>query len=348
MTERCNMAGIKNGLLQAFTKFLTLISILGSVAYISSGFTTQVQGADFTAYDLIAGVNTIRQKQGLPPVNINATIMAVAQAHSEYQASMHQSSHAGASGEIVTSRVAASGYGNGQPIVAGENVASLSLGTKGMLPIILNEIWADPVHRGAMINPKYQDAGVGIASDDKMVYITLNLAGVTKDSSQTLNLTVNNATAETQPGNSSIGTPVILPLVTSTPMSDGSVYHVVGYGQTLGTIARIYGMDIKDLVRINNIDANTIFAGQRLFIKKVDTPTVAPMTATVPVSVSETNIPSATQVSPSNTPIPASTPKPSSINTRETGILIIFALFIVILVVFLFSNMHKYTESGDE
>jgi uncharacterized protein YkwD/LysM repeat protein len=306
----------------------------------TAGFSYQVEGADFTAFDMISAVNNLRSAKGLAPVQMNSTLMAVAQNHSAYQASTHRSSHAGTAGEIVTARVTASGYGGGNKIVAGENVASLSLGITGMLGIIMNEIWADPVHGGAMINPKYTDVGVGIASDSKMVYITLNLAGVVEDPGASGNQSATPGTAAVNPNK-----PNILPLFTCTPLPDGTVYHTVGYGQTLRTIAQIYEVKMDDLARINQIDPDKIYEGQKLWIKKVEMPTI---TATLVSTPSSTIAISATSPISTRTTEPVSTATPvksaeltASINTREVGILVIFILFIGVLGYFLFAGTRS-------
>ncbi len=314
------------------TQFLLLV--------LGSGYTFQGEGPDFSVYDMVNEVNTIRIAQGLAPLQINATLMAVAQAHSDYQAAMQRSSHAGRSGEIVNARVAAAGYGSGNKIVAGENVANLDLGITDMLQIIVYEIWSDAGHRGAMINPKYQDIGVGIASDGKMIYVTLNLAGVVSDNSSNL-VQPSDPTIVSQSDADSPGKPVIQPLFTSTPQADGSVYHVVGYGQTLMTIARIYEVAINDLVNINKINPDKIYAGQKLWIKKIMLPTV---TSTLTATITSTYQPIPTllpSLSTISTITPESKTAPTTINSRNTGMLVIFGLLILVLVFFLFTGAKR-------
>jgi LysM repeat protein len=311
------------------------------------GFSSQTAGPDFSAYDVINAVNNLRISQGLNPLQINATIMSVAQAHTDYQAITRRSSHADSSGGIVNDRVAASGYGAGNKFVAGENVANLDLGITDAVPIIINEIWADAGHRGAMLNPKYQDIGVGVASDGKMVYVTLNLAGIVSSGSGAIQAT--SAVSTTlQPTSGGAGIPGILPLVTSTPLTDGSVYHIVGYGQTLGTIARIYQVDVKDLVRLNNIDPDKIYAGQKLWIKKVAFTSPSPSPSTSPANLVTGEMPptgtivpselptSTTTTTPTPTPLPPSEPA----NTREIGIIAIFIFFTAVLVFLLISKVR--------
>ncbi len=301
------------------------------------GFTSQVTGADFSAYDMVSAVNNLRAAKGVSPVQVNAILMSVAQDHSDYQASMSRSSHTGRNGGIVNDRVEASGYAAGRQCYAGENVAVLDLRMTGMLQIIVYEIWSDAGHYGAMVNPNYTDAGVGIASDGKSVYVTLNLAGIKEPASQS------DSNAGSSDSENPEMNPDILPLFTTTPKADGAVYHTVGYGQTLGTIARMYGVDMNDLAAINNIEPDKIFAGQNLFIR---------YTTPVPPTEIPTETPVSSQTSElSQTPEPSVTFTPARTNTlaistiepdetpidrpREIGIVVIFMLFSITIVLFL-------------
>ena len=297
-------------------RHLTGVLLAGLVVFCSA-FSRQTGSLNFSAFDVISAVNLLRVSNGLPELQINPAIMAAAQTHSEYQAAISTSSHADAAGGIVTGRVSASGYGSGAEILAGENVAALTIGTENSVSIIVNEIWADPVHRGAMLNPKYTDIGVGVACDAEMVYITLNVAGL------------KGGTATASPGLSGEAAgginPPVLPRVTSTPLADGTVYHLVGYGQTLGTIAGMYGVTVQQLVDRNNVDPDRIYAGQKLWIMKVDTPTSAPTdlpTSTiVPTEVPTQTITLVPTTPPTLTPAP-----PEDIDTRNLGMVIIFLL----------------------
>jgi LysM repeat protein len=280
--------------------------------FFGTGLIRQTGSLNFTAYDVIDAVNNLRSASGRPALQINPALMASAQSHSEYQASVSQSSHSD-----VSSKAAANGYGSGAEFVAGENVAALTIGTENSVSIIINEIWADSVHRGAMLNPKYTDIGVGLACDDTMVYITLNVAGLKAGTS---------SPPGTQPAPEANSTlPPVLPRVTSTPMADGTVIHIVGYGQTLGTIAGMYGVTVQQLVDRNNIDPDKIYAGQKLWIMKVPMPSVtvtAEPTLTLPPSPtpepSITSLPSATAT--------AEPSPPREIDTRNLGIAFIFLL----------------------
>ena len=53
----------------------------------------------------------------------------------------------------------------------------------------------------------------------------------------------------------------------------GGVYHIVDSGQTLYRIAKAYNVDLKELMRVNNIqDPRHLGVGQRLFIPGVSAP----------------------------------------------------------------------------
>lgn len=55
-------------------------------------------------------------------------------------------------------------------------------------------------------------------------------------------------------------------------MRQAGVYHIVGSGQTLYGISKAYSVDIKEIMRLNNIaNPNLIGVGERLFIPRAGT-----------------------------------------------------------------------------
>src|SRR5216684_868882 len=55
--------------------------------------------------------------------------------------------------------------------------------------------------------------------------------------------------------------------VTADKMRYSGVYHEVKQGQTLWSIARAYGVDVRTLVRVNQIaDTTALYAGQKLYV----------------------------------------------------------------------------------
>lgn len=61
---------------------------------------------------------------------------------------------------------------------------------------------------------------------------------------------------------------VIAPIVTATPRPDGSLVHVVGFGQSLAEIAKAYGVTVAEIQRLNGLppDSSTLYSGQKLLI----------------------------------------------------------------------------------
>jgi murein DD-endopeptidase MepM/ murein hydrolase activator NlpD len=64
----------------------------------------------------------------------------------------------------------------------------------------------------------------------------------------------------------------------------GGIYHIVGSGQTLYGISRAYAVDMKEIMRLNNIrNPNQIGVGEKLFIPRIGAPLrVAPYRPMMP------------------------------------------------------------------
>ncbi len=101
---------IKSWLLHLF--YISLVLIL-SCSNAIPALANQQQAAQFSAYDVINAVNQIRESNGLPPYQINGSLMAAAQAHSDYQALIREVTHTGQGGSNAKSRAVAAGYGGG-------------------------------------------------------------------------------------------------------------------------------------------------------------------------------------------------------------------------------------------
>lgn len=72
-------------------------------------------------------------------------------------------------------------------------------------------------------------------------------------------------------------------------MQPTGTYHIVGSRQTLYGISKVYGVDIKEIMRLNSIaDPNLIGVGERLFIPRAGAPVESvPYVEVVPGSVEE-------------------------------------------------------------
>jgi LysM repeat protein len=100
-------------------------------------------------------------------------------------------------------------------------------------------------------------------------------------------------------------------IITSTPMEDGAIVHIVQDGENLASISEVYGVSMADLRGLNGMapTSNLIFPGQKLIIRLPLPPTETPtITATVQ---RPTRTP--TMVTPTRTPRPTRTVTPTYI-----------------------------------
>jgi hypothetical protein len=95
---------------------------------------------------------------------------------------------------------------------------------------------------------------------------------------------------------------------TSTPESDGSIYHTVQPGDTIYTIANAYGIREADLLAINGLTSESvIYPGNRLIITRGPSPTPT-------LDITDTPSPTITP-RPTNTPTPVPTREPTQTPT---------------------------------
>lgn len=218
--------------------------------------------------EVIAAVNQVRAAQGLPPYKPNAALMAAAQAHSEYQASIGSTTHTGAGGTSVLQRAIAAGYGGGAAVSVIENVWG---GGKGSAQQAVNWWKGDSLHLSTLISTRHQDVGAGVASGSGATYYTLNVGAVTGAPGSAATQEAWSAQTTAQPGVGPLATsgPIFNPIQVATPGPDGSVVHLVEAGQTVWTIAATYNVSVAEVLRINGLNANSSFIvpGQKLVIQ---------------------------------------------------------------------------------
>ncbi|MBN2257877.1 MAG: LysM peptidoglycan-binding domain-containing protein [Anaerolineaceae bacterium] len=269
----------------------------------------KAQSVPFNAYDLIGAVNALRAEYGLPDFNIDGSLMASAQAHSEYQASIQTMTHYGPGGNTANERALAAGY-SGR---VSENIAVFTLGFQDVMMWLIYDAWADEAHMNTMINPQYQDVGAGVVIGNNRVYITMDAGWP----SGTYPLPTRQTwTPEGGPTPGIDPSLVFEPIIISTPLPDGSLYHVIGYGQSLIGIAGAYGLSVTDLATINQINPDQIYAGQKLLIRQAATPsaTVKPSATVAAATATMEDFATATMEIPLSDEVPA---------TRVSGIIII-------------------------
>ena len=104
---------------------------------------------------------------------------------------------------------------------------------------------------------------------------------------------------------------IIMPVVTVTPMPDGSMIHEVQPGQSLWAIAVAYGVKIADLVALNKSLSPTnpvIYTGQKIIIRGTSLPSTTPTVTDTPYPVSSTPTITRTPRPPTRTLEPSLTP----------------------------------------
>lgn len=241
-------------------------------------------------YSLIDAVNNLRAANGLPALQINGTLMSIAQGHSDYQASIGQVTHTGPGGTRPRDRAAAAGYGGGGTFFISENIAG---GTNLSVDEVISWWLGDAPHTQTMLGANYRDIGAGVSESNGFVYYTIDVAYVAGGGNYIPAATIT-------PGGP---TPIPIYLVlTATPKADGSVIHVVQSGQTLIGIAIAYGLTVVELKTLNGLTGDTIYVGDKLIVRPANTP-------------GPTTSPSATITNtraPTSTPRPTRTPTPSS------------------------------------
>jgi LysM repeat protein len=302
------------------------------------------------AYDLIGTVNGLRASMGLEAYQIDSYLMSYAQQHAEYMASIQSATHTHSDGSVA--------WESGIQ----ENVA---VGTEEIITtsIVVYQIWSDWIHWHIMVDYASGDVGAGVAlGTDGNVYYVLNVRAA--DTVQPAVPTSSSGNvAPTSSGIRTATADLISLMIKSTPAADGSIIHVVGYGQSLWSIAEAYKIKIDQLRSLNSIpqDYSTIFTGQELLIQPAFTPTAtlsAEEAATLTKTFKPTAIPPTATPKPSRTPFPSAsptlteTPLPASISDNEPNsvammVMGVSLLGLVVVVIFGFVKTRNTKKMVD-
>lgn len=131
---------------------------------------------DETAMEIMTLINAYRAENGLYPYACSSTLIGTAQAHSDYQASINESTHTGSGGTSSSQRVEASGYGDDNAIRVDEMIYSGQYAT----PEKAVAWWkGSPIHNAIMLSENYHEFGVGVATSDTHIFYTVNVASIT-------------------------------------------------------------------------------------------------------------------------------------------------------------------------
>jgi uncharacterized protein YkwD len=109
-------------------------------------------------------VNTVRARFGLRPLADNATLDAVALAHSRDMVASDYLDHTSPGGETVLARDTAGGYLAGASTwTLGENLAAGTQELTTPLATVIGWFWS-PEHRANMLSADYRDSGIGVVA----------------------------------------------------------------------------------------------------------------------------------------------------------------------------------------
>lgn len=243
-----------------------------------------------TAWEVLAEINAYRAANGLAPLVENQYLNISSQNHVNWMVETGNYGHVGIDGSSSTDRAIAAGYGGGSNVRVTENWAR---GYDMTASEVVYQSWAtSSVHNSQMLTTSYNEFGAGVALDgDGMTVYVVNFG-----------IVIGGSIPTQSPNPTAGGTqvPYIQPIVTSTPNPDGSVIHIVKYGETLWTIVDAYGISMADLLALNGLtEDDAIFPDQELLI--------------IPANLTLDETPQTTGT-PGGTATP--TPKPSPTKTR--------------------------------
>ncbi len=304
------------------------------------------------AYQVIAAVNAFRTANGLPALQIDNSLMAAAQAQSNYQASIGQVTHVGAGGSSASERAISYGFGGGAQVFVSENIAG---GITMTINKAIYDYWQDSLHLHTMLNPAALYIGAGVATNGDTIYYTVD-TGYYAGASGSGNVTSSGENSSSDQPAAPSG-PSADPFIIATQAEDGSIIHSVGYGQTLVGIANSYGVTVGELLILNDMTLDSvIYPEDEIIIQPAFTPTITESPTTP--APTETSQPSETPIPgtptqratlpPQNTLTltPTLTPSPIVISSGKEPIVIGTVLAaLVILIVVIFSGFIKQRNS---
>ena len=319
-----------------------ILAVFSILSFLLLGFfmPQPVQAQAGTAWEMLAGINSLRAANGLAALEENYYLNLSAQNHADWIAETGIGSHYEDDGSTATDRAHAVGYTGA---IVTENWAR---GPGLTVTNCIYVMWDDPDHMDNMLDPNRKEFGAGVAldSDGFTVYV-VNFSNYDTNDSQPSDTT--ETVGDTGP--TSTTGPVINALVTSTPAPDGTIIHVVQYGQTLWGIAEAYGISLIDLQNMNGLtDDSAIYPGDLLLIVQGTGETPTPTPTEILEEPTPTLTPTAKVVA-TETPTPTPTPEPRnnfltnifSGDTLWVGVgLVVVSLFGIGLLLFTSSRLR--------
>jgi uncharacterized protein YkwD len=282
--------------------------------------------ANLSASDVINEVNALRSSNGLAPYTVNSVLMVIAQRQADYMASTQTVTHYGAGGSRPYQRALDAGYPLAGDLSLGgffsENIISgLNLSASDAVV----KWQGDADHLSTMLSPDLTEVGAGVTVVDNVYYYVLDAAASTNSAPANSGSTPGSVTQTPLAGNnSSTQAPAV---ITSTPLENGTVYHIVQANEALWSIALAYNISVDDLKKLNSLTSNDIFIGQKLIIvapKRVGTATPTAPEPTITVTL---GIPTSTATHPvTPTFTSTATPVPSAPVSRQSSEVVVGAI----------------------
>ncbi len=270
-----------------------------------------VQAQAGTAWEMLAGINDYRAANGLGPLEENIYLNLAAQGHADWIAETGLGGHIGEDGSTATDRAHAVGYTGA---IVTENWA------RGPGLTVYNCIyvsWNDQAHIDNMLDPNRKEFGAGVALDSSgfTVYVVDFSNYDTNDSQPVQDITV------TPGGPTATFAPLVQQVVKSTPQPDGTIIHIVQYGQTLWAIADAYGISLTDLLTLNGLtEDSAIYPDEQILIFQGTGETPTPTATIEEVEPTLTPTPTQRMTSTPSAPTPTPTEEPAAHSNFLTNI----------------------------
>jgi len=269
-----------------------------------------VQAQSGTPAGVLAEINGYRAANGLGPLVENVYLNIAAQNHVNWMAETGQYSHTGAGGSTYTDRALAAGYGEGLGVRVTENWAR----GHQMTPYeVVHEMWKPSgIHNSQMLTTSYNEFGAGVALDGDGMTVYVVVFGIVTGGDVAPVATMPAEATATAVGPTRTPVPLSDTITTAEPNLDGSVIHVVKYGQALAAVADAYEIPLADLLAQNNLtEDSVIYPEQELLI--------VPAAPQSPTPTESEQNPEAAEETVEPTPRPSRTPTEKALPTA-TGV----------------------------
>ncbi len=151
-------------------RLIGILLLFCVIAIGSSTFPAAASAQPDAVFDLLGRIGALRRQNGLAPLELNDQLAAAAQRHSQDMANTDRVDHTGSDGSTPEQRMLAAGYG---PTLAawGENIYGGGIST-------IDDAWrfwtTSTVHRANLLNERYREIGIGVATSANGTYYTLN------------------------------------------------------------------------------------------------------------------------------------------------------------------------------